>query len=70
MSPLDFQRQLRLHQARQLIMFEGVDIYTVSRLIGYDSHLIFTQEYTDLFDSSPFNDERRLKAPDVFTHDD
>ena len=70
MSPLDFQNQLRLHQARQLIIFGGVDVFTASRFTGYDSHLIFTQEYTRLFNSSPFSDERLYKAADVLVGED
>ncbi|KFE51770.1 hypothetical protein IV02_11370 [Pseudomonas syringae] len=70
MGPLDFQNQLRLYQARQLIIFGGVDVFTASPSTGYDSNLIYTQEYTRLFDSSPFSDERLYKAADVLVGED
>jgi AraC-like DNA-binding protein len=53
MSPLQFQKRLRLHEALRLLMSDWVDVTTAAHRIGYESLSQFTREYRRLFGSPP-----------------
>jgi transcriptional regulator GlxA family with amidase domain len=49
MSPLQYQKQLRLQEARSILRNERKDVGTVSRRVGYESSSQFSREYSRLF---------------------
>lgn len=60
-SPLQYQKQLRLQQARQLMLNQSVDAASASGLVGYESASQFSREYSRLFGAPPQQDVRRLR---------
>ncbi|WP_063796636.1 AraC family transcriptional regulator [Chondromyces crocatus] len=62
MSPLQYQKQLRLQEARHLLLGEALDVGTVSTRVGYESTTHFTREYARLFGAPPRRDAERLRA--------
>jgi AraC-like DNA-binding protein len=62
MSPLQFQKQLRLHEARRLLLTESVDAGTAAHRVGYESPSQFNREYRRLFGSPPRREIARLRA--------
>ena len=62
MSPLQYQKQLRLQEARRLLLSEFVDAGTVSRRVGYESASQFSREYRRFFGAPPIQDIKRLRA--------
>jgi len=66
MSPLQYQKQLRLQEARRLILSEAADAATAGHTVGYDSPSQFSREYGRLFGAPPRRDIARLKTtPDL-----
>jgi AraC-like DNA-binding protein len=61
MSPLQYQKQLRLQEARRLLLGEGVDAATAGHRVGYESPSQFSREYSRLFGAPPAQDQRRLR---------
>lgn len=61
MSPLQFQKQLRLQEARRLLMAESADAADVAFRVGYESASQFSREYARMFGAPPRADIRRLK---------
>lgn len=61
-SPLQFQKQLRLQEARQLMLHEHVDASHASHRVGYESASQFSREYARLFGEPPQRDVRRMRA--------
>jgi AraC-like DNA-binding protein len=62
MSPLQFQKQLRLQEARQLLMTGGaLDAATAGHRVGYESPSQFSREYSRLFGAPPLRDTRRWR---------
>jgi AraC-like DNA-binding protein len=61
MSPLQFQKQLRLQEARQLLMTGALDAATAGHRVGYESPSQFSREYSRLFGVPPATDRRRLR---------
>jgi AraC-like DNA-binding protein len=53
MSPLQFQKQLRLHEARRLMLSERLDAATAAHRVGYESASQFSREYRRLFGAPP-----------------
>jgi AraC-like DNA-binding protein len=53
MSPLQFQKRLRLHRARQLMLADGLDASTAAHRVGYESPSQFSREYRRLFGAPP-----------------
>lgn len=53
MSPLQFQKQLRLHEARRLMMNEGLEAADAGHRVGYESPSQFSREYRRLFGAPP-----------------
>jgi len=60
MSPLQFQKHLRLHEARRLLLNERLDVATAAIRVGYESVTQFSREYKRVFGASPRADIRRL----------
>lgn len=52
-SPLQYQKQLRLQEARTILRNEKLDVASVSRRVGYESSSQFSREYSRLFGSPP-----------------
>jgi AraC-like DNA-binding protein len=66
MSPLQFQKQLRLQEARRIILSQAVDAATAGYRVGYESPSQFSREYSRLFGAPPMRDIARLKtSPDL-----
>ncbi|XVV15613.1 AraC family transcriptional regulator [Actinoplanes sp. CA-131856] len=59
-SPIQFQKQIRLQQARLLLAAGPVDVTGVSRSVGYDSLSQFSREYRRQFGVPPSRDAARL----------
>lgn len=62
MSPLQFQKQLRLREARRLLLVDGMDAATAGHSVGYESPSQFSREYRRLFGAPPARDVHRLRA--------
>src|SRR5499433_2942202 len=56
MSPLQYQKQLRLQEARSILRNERRDVGVVSRRVGYESASQFSREYSRLFGNPPVQD--------------
>ncbi len=65
MSPLQYQKQLRLQEARRLMLAEAVDAASAGHRVGYDSPSQFSREYARTFGAPPLRDVARLKAGDL-----
>ncbi|GII57962.1 AraC family transcriptional regulator [Planotetraspora thailandica] len=68
MSPLQFQKRIRLQEARSLLAARPGDVAGVGHLVGYDSPSQFNREYRRLFGAPPGQDSARLRA-DTVPHD-
>ena len=62
MSPLQYQKQLRLLEARRLLLSDAVDAATAGHRVGYESPSQFGREYRRLFGVSPGKDGQKLRA--------
>jgi AraC-like DNA-binding protein len=62
MSPLQFQKRIRLQHARSLLVASPVDVAGAGHLVGYDSPSQFNREYRRLFGAPPGLDAERLRA--------
>src|SRR5215212_4771414 len=62
MSPLQFQKHVRLQEARRLMFGEDFDATTAGRRVGYDDASYFNREYKSLFGAPPMRDVQRLRA--------
>lgn len=60
MSPLQFQKRLRLNEARQLMLMDKKDATTAAFEVGYESPSQFSREYSRLFGAPPSRDIKRL----------
>ncbi|MFP7168642.1 AraC family transcriptional regulator [Terribacillus sp. 7520-G] len=61
MSPIQFQKQIRLQEARHLLLYEDADIMEAALHVGYESVSQFSREYARLFGLPPRRDINRLK---------
>jgi AraC-like DNA-binding protein len=61
MSPLQFQKQLRLQEARRLMLSEAADAAMAGHSVGYESPSQFSREYRRLFGAPPVRDIERLR---------
>jgi AraC-like DNA-binding protein len=61
MSPLQFQKQLRLQEARQLMLNQSLDAGNAGGLVGYESASQFSREYSRLFGAPPQRDIKRMR---------
>jgi AraC-like DNA-binding protein len=62
MSPLQFQKQIRLQEARARLLAEPQDVALVGYEVGYDSPSQFSREYRRLFGAPPGEDMVRLRT--------
>jgi AraC-like DNA-binding protein len=60
MSPLQYQKQLRLQEARRLLLTDSVDAATAGHRVGYESPSQFSREYRRAFGVPPATDMRNL----------
>jgi len=69
LSPLQYQKQLRLQEARKLILAGNLDAASAGHAVGYDSPSQFSREYARLFGAPPLRDVARLRAdPQALTY--
>ena len=61
MSPLQYQKVLRLHEARRLMLFQQMDATEACRRVGYLSTSQFSREYSRFFGTAPIKDIARLR---------
>jgi AraC-like DNA-binding protein len=61
MSPLQFQKQIRLQEARRLMLAENMDVAGASFRVGYEDPSYFSREYKKLFGAPPHRDIARLR---------
>ncbi|SNS69978.1 AraC-type DNA-binding protein [Sphingomonas laterariae] len=62
MSPLQYQKRIRLQEARRLILAEGRDAAQAGFTVGYDSPSQFSREYARLFGAPPLRDVARIRS--------
>lgn len=62
LSPVQFQKQLRLQEARRLMLVAGVDAGSAAAEVGYESASHFNREYAKMFGQPPLRDIKHLKA--------
>ncbi len=62
MSPLQYQKQLRLLEARRLMLAENADAIYAAYQVGYESPSQFSREYSRLFGAPPIRDIERLRT--------
>jgi AraC-like DNA-binding protein len=63
MSPLQYQKQLRLQAARARMLMDGVDAASAAFEVGYESASQFNREYSRFFGQPPMRDIRTLRSP-------
>jgi AraC-like DNA-binding protein len=63
MSPLQYQKQLRLHAARGRMLMDGLDAAGAAFEVGYESASQFNREYSRFFGQPPMRDIRTLRSP-------
>ena len=61
MSPVQYQKQLRLHEARRLMLVDQVDSGNAGLRVGYESASQFSREYSRLFGAPPLRDIFNLR---------
>jgi AraC-like DNA-binding protein len=61
MSPLQYQKQLRLHEARRMMFSDGLESATAAHRVGYESASQFSREYRRLFGAPPRAEIARLR---------
>lgn len=62
MTPLQFQKQIRLQEARALLMTRPRDIGEIGHIVGYESASQFSREYRRLFGAPPGRDAARMQV--------
>ncbi len=62
MSPLQYQKQLRLQEARKLMVAHGLNASAASFHVGYSSATQFTREYSRMYGEAPARDAARLRC--------
>ncbi|MGH3379571.1 MAG: AraC family transcriptional regulator N-terminal domain-containing protein [Actinoallomurus sp.] len=62
MTPIQFQKQIRLQEARALLMTRPADVAEIGYLVGYESPSQFSREYRKTFGAPPGRDAARLAA--------
>ncbi len=63
MSPLQFQKKMRLNEARRLMLTEHMEAATAAYEVGYDSPSQFSREYSRQFGVPPMRDIKNLVHP-------
>jgi AraC-like DNA-binding protein len=62
MSPLQYIKNLRLQEARQLMMNDSLDASSAAVRVGYESASQFSREYTRLFGAPPLRDIKNIRV--------
>ncbi|MCL1633414.1 AraC family transcriptional regulator [Luteimonas sp. SX5] len=62
MSPLQFQKQLRLQEARRLMLMDGLEAASAGHRVGYESPSQFSREYRRLFGAPPKREIEAMRA--------
>jgi AraC-like DNA-binding protein len=63
MSPLQYQKQLRLHAARERMLMDSLDAASAAFEVGYESASQFNREYSRMFGQPPMRDIQTLRLP-------
>lgn len=61
MTPLQYQKQLRLLEARRLMLTDGANVSSAAYQVGYESASQFSREYARMFGAAPKRDATELK---------
>jgi AraC-like DNA-binding protein len=61
MSPVQFQKQIRLQEARRMMLGEDLDVASASSRVGYEDPSYFSREYKKMFGAPPQRDIARLR---------
>jgi AraC-like DNA-binding protein len=61
MSPLQYQKQIRLHEARRLMLGKGLNAASAGYRVGYNDAAHFSRDYKKLFGRPPLRDVERLR---------
>jgi AraC-like DNA-binding protein len=64
MTPIQYQKAVRLQQARLALVSGGLDVAEAAHAVGYDSASQFSREYRRLFGAPPGRDAQRIRAAD------
>jgi AraC-like DNA-binding protein len=67
LSPLQYQKSLRLIEARKLMLSGEVDATHASMSVGYESISQFNREYRRMFGQPPMRDIRSIKGSNLFS---
>jgi AraC-like DNA-binding protein len=62
MSPLQFQKRLRLQEAKRLLLAESIDAADAAYRVGYESPSQFSREYRRMYGAPPRKDVAALKG--------
>lgn len=62
LSPLQYQKQIRLHEARRRVITEHLEAATVAYAVGYESASQFSREYKRLFGAPPRQDAGKMQS--------
>jgi AraC-like DNA-binding protein len=65
MSPLQYQKQVRLQAARERMLMDGLDAASAAFEVGYESASQFSREYSRFFGQPPMRDIRTLRSPNA-----
>ncbi len=60
-SPVQYQKYLRLYEAQRLMLSGGIDVNNAGRAVGYENTQQFNREYKRMFGEPPLRDIRRLR---------
>ena len=63
LSPLQYQKQLRLHEAQRLMLVENERASSAALSVGYGSITQFNREYKRIFGEPPLRDRKRRRSP-------
>ena len=67
MSPLQYQKQLRLHVARERMLNDGLDAASAAFVVGYESASQFNREYSRFFGQPPMRDVKARRTAQAAT---
>lgn len=62
MTPLQYQKQMRLLEARRMMVADGITAESAGAAVGYESPSQFSREYSRMFGAPPHRDTRQQKA--------